>query len=372
MPQGGAAVNTLIVGAGPAGLATAAELTRLGIGYRLLERGESLGHTWENLYDSLTLHTGRHMSTLPGLAYPRGTPMFPTRAVFLEYLRRYARRFRISAETGCDVIGARRGNERWSLQLACGEDVEGENLVMATGIVANPKVPQLEGSELYTGEIMHSARYRRPGPFIGRRVLVVGAGNSAGEIASELGRAGAIVTLAVRSGAHVVPRQIGPLPAQYIRYAVGRLPGVLEGRVLKVIQAVVQRRSGPPVLPRPSTSPFDSIPIIGFHLVDAIREGLVKVRAAAPLRFTRTGVVFSDGPEEDFDAVILATGYAPALGALGGQVRLDEKGFAIRNGRTASADQPRLWFVGHNYDYSGGLTNIRRDSREVAAEVARG
>src|SRR5690606_13339531 len=83
----------VVVGAGPAGLATTRELLRLGIRPRLLERGPALANTWVKLYDSLTLHTGKHMSALPGLRLPRDTPLFPTRDHFVEYLRRYATRF---------------------------------------------------------------------------------------------------------------------------------------------------------------------------------------------------------------------------------------------------------------------------------------
>ncbi len=94
----------LVIGAGPAGLATAACLARRRIGHRLLERGASLGASWRATYDSLVLHTGRHMSTLPGGDFPKGTPLFPTRDQFIAYLEGYARDNALSVETGCDVV----------------------------------------------------------------------------------------------------------------------------------------------------------------------------------------------------------------------------------------------------------------------------
>ena len=361
--------DTLIVGAGPAGLATAAELARRGIPYRLVERGATLGSTWEHLYDSLTLHTGRHMSTLPGMRYARGTSLFPSRQEFLQYLRQYAARHGLVVETNAEVLAVERNVDGWTATLATGERIRARHLVMATGIVANPRLPELPGREEYAGRVLHAVEYRRPTEFVGRRVLVVGVGNSGGEIGSELARAGAKVTVAVRSGAHVVPRQIGPFPAQYLRYLVGKLPRPAQEQVLGAIQRRMQRRFGPPVLPRPPHSALDAIPLIGFHLVDCIREGLVELKLAAPVAFTTEGVRFSDGTADRYDAVILATGYAPALKPLGGLVRVDAKGFALRSDRVTSADHPGLWFVGHNYDHTGGITNIRHDAPLVAAAI---
>jgi len=363
-------IDTLVVGAGPAGLATAAELSRRGVPYRLVERGATLGHTWENLYDSLTLHTGRHMSTLPGMKYAPGTALFPSRGEFLDYLRRYAARNAISVETGMEVRTIERTGNGWTATLASGEQISASHIVMATGIVSNPRAPTLPGRERFRGRVLHAVEYRRPDEFIGKRVLVVGVGNSGGEIGSELARAGAKVTVAVRSGAHVVPRQIGPVPAQYFRYLVGKLPRRAQEVILARIQARLQRRFGPPVLPRPAYSPLDAIPLIGFHLVDCIRDGLVELKLAAPVAFTDDGVRFSDGSSAAFDVVLLATGYAPALAPLGSLVQVDAKGFARRSDRVTSADQPALWFVGHNYDHTGGITNIRRDAPAVAAAIA--
>jgi thioredoxin reductase len=369
-PPSAAATDTLVVGAGPAGLATAAELARRGVPYRVVERGDTLGHTWAHLYDSLTLHTGRHMSTLPGMPFARGTALFPSRREFLDYLHAYARRHAIRVETGAEVRHLERADGGWTATLSTGERITAPHVVMATGIVSNPRIPPLPGRERFRGRVLHAAEYQRPGEFIGKRVLVVGVGNSGGEIGSELARAGAQVTVSVRSGAHVVPRQIGPLPAQYVRYLIGKLPRRVQEVVLARTQARLQRRFGPPVLPRPAHSPLDAIPLIGFHLVDCIREGLVDLRLAAPVAFTEDGVRFADGSMGIYDVVLLATGYAPALAPLGGLVRVDAKGFAVRRDRVASADQPGLWFVGHNYDHSGGITNIRRDAQLAAAAIA--
>jgi cation diffusion facilitator CzcD-associated flavoprotein CzcO len=357
--------SVLIIGAGPAGLATAAELTRRGVPYRLFERGPSLGTSWVNTYDSLRLHTGRHMSTLPRLGYPRGTPLFPTRDQFVAYLRDYSARASLNIETNSEVTSLRPGGDGW---IATVNDLEvsGRAAVMATGIMSKPVSPELPGREAFEGEIIHSVSYRRPDSMLGKRILVVGAGNSGGEIASELGQAGFDVTILVRRGANVVPRAIAGIPIQYLAASMKRLPRGVRKRVAALAQRLTELRWGAPVLPRPPWTALDVIPIIGFHLVDAIRAGRVKLKLGTIERLVLGGVRFSDGSSGAFDQVILATGFLPALDPLGTLIRRDERGFAVRRDNITSADQRGLWFVGHRYDTTGALANIKTDARTVA------
>lgn len=356
----------VIVGAGPAGLAVARELRVRRVPFRLLERGATVGHSWARLYDSLRLHTGKHLSALPGLRFPRSAPLFPSRDDFLDYLGRYSAAYDLEPELSSDVLHARR-DRRWLVETAA-EQIEARALIMATGIMAGPHVPSIAGRGDFEGRVLHSIEYRRPDPFRGQRVLVVGVGNSGGEIGAELARNGIETTLAVRSGANVVPLTILGLPVQYLSVYVRRLPRPVQEAVVTAVRRVTDRRRGPPVLPRPGHSPLDSIPLIGFHLVDEIRAGRIAVRPGVE-RFTRSGVRFADGAEEPFDTVILATGFRPALAPLGDAVQRDDRGFALRTGRVRSVDHADLYFVGHNYDAAGGLRNIARDAPLVAAEL---
>ena len=106
-----------------------------------------LGYTWHNLYESLVLHTGKHLSTLPGRAFDADTPVFPTRRNFIDYLERYAEYFRLPIETGADVVSATRNENGWSIRLRDGRTMESNTLVVATGIVSNPSMPALPGRE---------------------------------------------------------------------------------------------------------------------------------------------------------------------------------------------------------------------------------
>src|SRR5262245_26577740 len=159
-----ATLPVLIIGAGPAGLATAAELTRYGIPYRLLERGPTLGTSWVNAYDSLRLHTGRHMSTLPGMPYPAGTPLFPSREKFVAYLQAYATANDLRVETRSSVTALQRRDDLW-LARVNDDDIEASAVVMATGIMSKPVVPDVQGRERCSAAIMHSVAYKRPDAF---------------------------------------------------------------------------------------------------------------------------------------------------------------------------------------------------------------
>jgi cation diffusion facilitator CzcD-associated flavoprotein CzcO len=360
----------VVIGGGPAGLATSAELRRRRIEHVVLERGEAPGHTWMHLYDSLTLHTGKHLSTLPRMSFDRSVPIFPSRRDFVAYLHRYVEVFELPIETGRTVTQVERNGDGWVVRMN-GASIAARDVVVATGIVSAPRIPTVTGRDRFRGRVMHSVEYRRPAGFQGRRVLVVGVGNSGGEIGSELANAGAHVAVAVRTGANVVPRELAGIPIQYLAFAMRGLPKGARQGIADLVGKVTELRRGKPVLPKPSYGPLDAIPLIGFHLVDAIRAGRVAVRAGISELMEST-VRFTDGVEEPFDDIVFATGFTAAVGPLGTLVRTDAKGFALRTDRVTSADQPHLYFVGHTYDATGGLYNIARDSRLAAELIARG
>jgi len=134
--------------------------------------------------------------------------------------------------------------------------------------------------------------------------------------------------------------------------------------------AIGERIRGASPLPPAVDSTCSPVPLIGFHLTDAVRSGRIRLKPGLS-EFTVDGVRFSDGSQQPFDTVILATGYRAALGMLGDAVRRDACGFAARHDRVISDDCSRLYFVGHNYDVAGGLRNIAQDARLAARVIAR-
>ena len=358
--------EAIVVGAGPAGLATSRELTRAGVDHCVLERGDQAGYTWANLYDSLVLHTGRHLSALPGLAFPSGTPLFPPRRDFVDYLHRYATTFSLPIRLSADVTRIEPDAGGWVVRLSTGATLASRTLVVATGIVANPHVPEIPGRSLFPGRVIHSVAYRRPAGIEGRRILVVGAGNSAGEISVELSRAGAAVTLAVRTGATIVPRDLLGIPIQYVSVALHPFPRTL----VQQLTTAVGRLRGRRVLPPASRTLCPKVPLIGLALAHALRAATIRLQGGLAA-FTTAGVRFSDGSEQAFDEVILATGFRAALHFLDGKIRVDSCGFGSRRDRVVSLDHPGLCFVGHNYDTRGGLYNISIDAVRAAREITR-
>jgi len=336
----------------------------------VLERGETVAHTWAHLYDGLVLHTGKHFSTLPGMRFPSSTAVFPTRREFLAYLNGYAKTFRLPITTNAEVASVRQTQGGWDVTLRDGRALRTRVVLIATGIVSNPYIPEFRGRTRFQGRVIHSVEYRNPQPFTGQRVLVVGVGNSAGEISAELAGAGAQVTVAVRSGARVVPREILGIPVQYLGVALRHLPRPVLLRIMSITGVIAETIRGAPPLPSAAASPCATVPLIGFHLPDAIRQGTIQL-AAGVSEFTNTGVRFVDGSERSFDTVILATGYRAALQMLDESITRDRCGFGARRDRVASVDRPGLYFVGHNYDVAGGLRNIAEDARIAARFIAR-
>ena len=358
--------DVIVVGAGPAGLAVSRELRVRGVDHIVLERG-AIGESWRRYYDGLVLHTGRHLSSLPGLPFRRSDPMFVTRERFVRYLDDYAAAMDLPIETGADVSAIRREDGGWVLD-GSGGPRRCRVLVIATGIASSPVVPHLPGQDGFAGRIRHSIDYHRPEAFARRRVLVVGAGNSGGEIAAELAGVAAPVSIAIRSGVVVVPREIAGIPSQYLGMLIRRLPRAVAGPIVSIANRRRMRRL-PPSLPRSTASPLDEIPLIGMHLPDAITAGTVVVRPAVS-GFSTQAVRFADGTETAFDEVILATGFRAAIEPLAGLVTRDARGFAKRSDRVTSAEQPDLYFVGHEYDASGGLSNIRHDAPLAGGRIA--
>jgi len=361
-------IDAIVIGAGPAGLAVSRELGTRGVEHTVLEAGTGPGHRWANVYDSLRLHTGKHLSALPGKPLPRSAPLFVSASEFLRYLREYATSFDLPIRAGARVSTVRREGDVWHVESTTGA-YAARSLIVATGIMSSPFVPRLAGRDSFRGTVTHSIEYLRPGPYVGRRVLVVGAGNSGGEIAPELAAAGAHVTVAVRSGANVVPLTVLGVPIQYIAWAALKLPVPARQVLVGTFGRVTRLVRGAPPFP-PSTKPLlGEVPIIGFRLVDAVGSGAVRLRGGLAT-FTGSGVRFEDGTEDDFDDVIMATGFRAALEPLGELVTRDGRGFARRLDRVRSAEQPDLYFVGHHYDGTGGLYNISLDAPAVAAIVA--
>jgi indole-3-pyruvate monooxygenase len=378
-------VPALIIGAGPAGLASAACLKQRGIDALVLEAAPALAHAWRNHYDRLRLHTVKKRSHLPGMPFAKELPRYPARADVVAYLEAYAAQFGIAPRTG-EPVRRLRAADAGSDGASAGFVVEtaravyrARAVVVATGFGRVPNPERLPEQERFPGPLLHSSAYRNADPFVGRRVLVVGAGNTGAEIALDLAEAGARPTLSVRAPVNVVPREFLGLPIQvtsiHLRKAPTKLADAI-GRMASRLSFGNLARYG---LPRPAMGPISAIklrrriPLIDVGTIAAIKRGQIAVKPGVA-RLTETGAAFSDGSTDDFDAVVLATGFRPALSEfveLPGV--LDDQGYPRdRRDRQAGGGIPNLFFVGYQIAATGHLREIGLEAQAMAAELAPG
>ena len=194
-----------IVGAGPSGMATAAYLHSLSIPYILLEREDCYASLWQkHTYDRVHLHLPKQLCTLPLLPMPSHYPTYVPRRLFLDYLNDYVTRFHIRPIYRRSVEAAAYDDGEWKIEaknLDSGEleEYRSRFLVMATGISTDPSIPEIKGLGSFTGEVLHSTEYKNGERFAGKKVLVVGSGNSGMEIAVDLADCGATTSIVVRS-----------------------------------------------------------------------------------------------------------------------------------------------------------------------------
>ena len=364
--------SVCVVGAGPAGLAAAAMLAKAGARVVVLERTE-VGASWTSRYDCLHLHTVRWLSGLPGYPIPRSSGKWPSRDGVVDYLRAYAARSALDVRASVDVDRIDREDERWVVRSA-GGDVDADRVVVATGYSNIPFVPDWPGT--FEGEIVHSTAYRNPEPFRGRRVLVVGSGNSGAEIAADVSSGGAAeVLLSVRTPPAIVRRDTAGIPTQLLGIASSHLPVSVADRVATTMRRIAFPDLAALGLPAPER-PYSEflrrrvIPVIDVGIVDAIRSGRVRVVADVE-RLDGEAVVLVDGSRAAVDVLVAATGFRTGLEPLVGHLGvLDERGVPLVHGAEELAEAPGLHFVGYDVTLGGMLRVIGGQARRLAGVVA--
>ena len=367
--------STIIIGAGPAGLAVGACLRRAGIPCIILEQGDDVGTSWRRHYDRLHLHTAKAFSELPFAHFPGDYPRYPSRLQVVEYLEAYARQFELAPRFGQQVVSARWIADMWEVQTQNGR-YEAANLVVATGYNREPNLLGWPGQESFQGSILHSSQYRNGESFKGQPVLVVGLGNSGGEIAIDLWEHGARPSLAVRSPVNVIPRELVGIPILAIAILESKLPAqladTLNAAILRMAIGDLKKYG----LRKPPQGPFTQvqrqahIPLIDIGTLDLIRRGHLAVRPGVG-RFTSEGVVFTDGQSESYAAVILATGYRPKVNTFlqAAQITHDENGTPLLSGCESS--MRGLYFCGYSVAVTGMLREIAIEARRISRDIAR-
>ena len=367
--------ETLVIGAGISGLASAACLKRRGIEYIIIEKQSQIAVPWRNHYERLHLHTNKRLSNLPYKKFGNKIPRYPSRQQVVEYLEDYQKEFNISPVFNMEATNIRRENDSWITETA-GETFKSSYLVMATGPFAKPIRPAFEGMENFPGRIMHSSEYKTGRDFKNQKVLVVGFGNSACEIAIDLFEQEAFASMAVRSAVNIIPRDILGIPILEISMVMSRLPTGVADAITNLLMRIIFGDITKLGLKKKAYGPFEEIqkdqhtPVLDIGTLKHIREGHITIYGDI-VRMEGKTVYFSDGRYDDFDAVVAATGYTRSYAEI---IDVDKSRFEDLK---VSVDHQKyfgkdgLYFCGFWIGPTGQIREIGLDGQKIARSIGK-
>jgi putative flavoprotein involved in K+ transport len=336
----------VVIGAGQSGLAAAHTLDKLSVPVVVLEAGDRPAGSWPRYYDSLRLFSPAAFSSMPGMPFPGHLERYPDRDEVADYLERYAAYIPVEIQTNTRVTRVRQEDREFVVFTADGRQLRAAGIVAASGSFSNPYQPIFPGQSGFTGQLLHVAEYRNPIPYMGMRVIVVGAGDSAAQVANELAPV-ADVTLAARHPLRFIPQRIGGKDVHYWLRETGF--DSLPAQWLRKI-------SGGSLI-------TDSV---GFQ--QTLADGLLDVRPMF-IGLDRDNILWSENDRERIDAIILATGYRPSLDYLRELGALDAAGAPLHIGGV-STTHLGLVYVGLEYQRSFASNTLRGVSADAAAVAA--
>ncbi|KAL5204578.1 hypothetical protein ABZP36_009449 [Zizania latifolia] len=355
-------VTVLIVGSGPAGLATAACLEQRRIPYVIVERESCSASLWHHrAYDRLKLHLAKEFCELPHMAYPTSTPTHVPRERFVEHLESYMDCFGICPRY-CTVVESASYNESrrhwvvltWNVDMGAKVRITTCFLVVATGENSAASILLFPGFARFTREIIHSSAYKSGKGHVGKRVLVVGAGNSGMEIAYDLATHGAHTSIVIRSPVHIMTKEL-------IRFGMTlaqKLPVTIVDVVLVMVANFIFGDMSKHGIRRPKMGPLflksqtGRSPVIDVGTAKLIKEGAIMVFKGIS-RIDVNNVEFHGGKKLPFDAI-------------NGESMFTADGFPTR-------DFPNHW-KGENGLYCAGfarrgLAGISMDAKNIADDI---
>jgi cation diffusion facilitator CzcD-associated flavoprotein CzcO len=333
-----------IVGAGPAGLSAARALKRLSIPYDHYERHSDVGGIWDldnpgtPMYESAHFISSRKTSGFFDFPMPDTYPDYPSNRQILRYTRDFAAVYglRDAIQFGCAVQRVDRTGDGWEVTLADGTRTQYRAVICATGVTWSPRSPEHPGT--FNGEIRHSSTYRDPTEFRGKRVLVVGLGNSGADIACDAASNADAAFVSVRRGYHVIPKHLFGIPSDEFASRGPDLPVRIERPLMHMLLRALLGDLTKYGMPKPDHKLFESHPLLNSQLLHYLQHGDVAVRPdISSLDGDR--VRFVDGTSEQIDMVLYATGYDWSI------PYMDDKYFQWCDGR------PDLYLSTFNRDF---------------------
>ncbi|MFF2089515.1 flavin-containing monooxygenase [Paenibacillus sp. NPDC058174] len=339
--------DAIIIGGGQSGLAAAYYLQQAKLNFIILEKNFLNLGSWAHYYDSLTLFSPAQYSTLPGLDFPGEADRYPHRDEVVAYLKSYAAHFNFPINYDAEVLNVEKDEGIYFIQTAKNESYRTRAILCASGSFTNPNIPNLTGLNDYNGLIIHSKDYTNDLEFRNKRVIVVGGGNSAVQIAVELANT-ADVTLATIRPLKFVPQLYLGKDLHYWLTRTG----------LDHTQSLEEKRS--------LMKSIDGVIDNGFYQ-NAISQNKPNHKKMFKA-FTQSGVVWDDDSREEVDAVILATGYKPNFNYLNNLSVLDDSGNPMQeNGINQSSE--KIYFVGLPWQTSFSSATIRGSGADAKIVV---
>lgn len=368
-------VDAVVIGAGPAGLAVSACLKRVGQPHALIDKEATVGSSWRRHYERLHLHTAKDWSALPGMPFPRDYPTYPSRAQVVSYLERYAETMQLEPRLGVEVVRAARSGQRWLVETKNGGTYDARVVVVASGYNAVPERASWPGLDGFSGSVVHSSDYKNGQSLRGKRVLVVGSGNSGAEIAVDLWESGAQVAMVFRGPVHVVPRDAFGMPAQRMTLILSRLPAKIADKLSQPLRDLTIGDLTPYGIRRPPVGPLEllettgRVPLIDIGTIALIKQGAITVYPNVA-SIAGSDVRFVDGRVAPFDAIVLATGYRAGLSRWldGADTVLDARGLPREHGRESAL--PGLYFCGFRNPTTGALREIAIEAERIGEALA--
>ncbi|XP_057772249.1 probable indole-3-pyruvate monooxygenase YUCCA3 [Salvia miltiorrhiza] len=309
----------LIVGAGPSGLAVGAGLKRQGVPFLILERANCIASLWQKkTYDRLSLHLPKHFCQLPYFPFPATFPEYPSKQQFIDYLESYAKHFGISPIFDESVESAKYDAAcgLWRVRSSAAADYLCRWIVVATGENAEKVVPEFEGLSGFAGNVVHACDYKSGEPFAGKRVLVVGCGNSGMEVSLDLCHHRALPSMVVRSSIHVLPKNVFGISTFELAGLMTKwLPLRVADKILVAAARLILGDTAKYGLKRPAAGPLQlkhregKTPVLDIGTLARIRSGDINVVCGIK-RFLEEGVELVNGEVLAVDSVIMATGYS--------------------------------------------------------------
>ena len=366
--------STLIVGASISGLASAACLQKQGIEYIIIEKTAAVGTPWRNHYQRLHLHTNKRISNLPFKKFGSEVPRYPSRRQVVDYLNDYKKEFRIDPIFNTEAKRIKKDTGDWIVETNNGT-FKAKYVIIATGAFTKPKPVYFKGMENFPGKILHSYEYKTGLDFKGQKVLVVGFGNSACEIAIDLFEHDANPSMAVRSPVNVIPRDVFGIPILELSLAMKSLPAkfadTVNAPLLRLLVGDITKLGLKklPYGPLEQIQKNASIPLLDIGTLRHIREGHISIHDDIDHIESKT-VYFKNGKREEFDAIVAGIGYYRDYDQI---IDVDKSRFQdlkqpVDKQRYFGKDD--LYFCGFWIAPTGQIREISLDAQKIARDIA--